>query len=298
MSIYRDITERRQAEEQRLALERKLLDSQKLESLGILAGGIAHDFNNMLTAVMGNTELAMMELSETSPTRPYLEEIEKTTLQAADLCRQMLAYSGRGKFVIQRVGINAIIEEMTHLLQISISKKNMLKFHLSPNLPAVDVDAAQMRQVVMNLVINASEAIGDNSGVISVSTGMMRADADYLYETYLGTNLAEGDYVYIEVSDTGCGMSPATKAEDFRSVFHHQVHRARPGSGRRVGHCARPQGLLEGLQRSRTWQHLQIPAALRAGRAFPVVRTPGQSCPVRMAVARCWSWMTRRPSAR
>jgi PAS domain S-box-containing protein len=219
LSIYRDITERRQAEEQRLALERKLLDSQKLESLGILAGGIAHDFNNLLTAVMGNTELAMMELSETSPTRPYLEEIEKTTLQAADLCRQMLAYSGRGKFVIQRVGVNGIIEEMTHLLQISISKKNMLKFHLSPGLPAVEVDAAQMRQVIMNLVINASEAIGDKSGVITVSTGVMRADADYLYETYLGTSLSEGDYVYIEVSDTGCGMSSSTRTKIFDPFF-------------------------------------------------------------------------------
>ena len=217
--IFRDVTERRRAEEERLTFERKLLDGQKLESLGVLAGGIAHDFNNLLTAVMGNCSLAAMEVTENSPVRPYLQNIENIAVQAADLCRQMLAYSGRGKFVIQHAQLGEVVEEMTHLLQISVNKKVVLKLNLTPGLPSVAVDAAQIRQVIMNLVINASEAIGDKSGVISISTGLMHADKEYLSEMHLPANLEEGDYIYLEVSDTGCGMTPETRARIFDPFF-------------------------------------------------------------------------------
>ena len=219
LSIFRDISERKNHERQSLALERKLLDGQKLESLGVLAGGIAHDFNNLLTGILGNAGLSLMQVSDVSPVRPYLINIEKICLQAADLCKQMLAYSGRGRFVVQKLNLNTVVEEMTQLLRISIAKKVILKFDLAQNLPAIEADSAQIRQVLMNLIINASEAIGDRSGVISIRTGVMRADRQYLGETYLAPDLPEGDYVYIEVADSGCGMNAETKAKIFDPFF-------------------------------------------------------------------------------
>ena len=219
LTTFRDLSEQRQHQRQQLALERKLMEAAKLESLGILAGGIAHDFNNLLTGILGNTGLAIMQMSELAPAHGNLENIEKLCLQAADLCKQMLAYSGRGRFVIQKLDLNKLIEEMTQLLRISIARKVVLKFDLASQLPAVEVDATQMRQVLMNLIINGSEAIGDRSGVISVHTGVMRADKSYLAESYSAPGLQEGDYVFAEISDSGCGMSPETKAKVFDPFF-------------------------------------------------------------------------------
>ena len=219
LGIFRDISERKRHEEQRLELERKLLDSQKLESLGILAGGIAHDFNNLLTAMLGNAGLAMMQVSGVSPAQPYLANIERLCVQAADLCKQMLAYSGRGQFVVQKLDLNALIGEMGQLLQISINKKNVIKFNLCETLPPIEADASQMRQVIMNLIINASEAIGDKSGTITITSGSMQADPAYLSETYLAPDLKEGRYIYIEISDTGCGMNAETRAKIFDPFY-------------------------------------------------------------------------------
>jgi PAS domain S-box-containing protein len=217
--IAEDVTDRKRAEAERLSLERKLMDAQKLESLGILAGGIAHDFNNLLTAILGNAALARMEFPPGATLQPYLVNIEKTSQQAAELCKQMLAFSGRGQFIMRKLDINGIVEEMTHLLQVSINKKTVLKLSLAANLPPVTVDPAQIRQVILNLIINASEAIGDKSGVIHASTGLMRADSAYLADTYFSPNLTAGDYVYLEVSDTGCGMSPQTRERIFDPFF-------------------------------------------------------------------------------
>jgi PAS domain S-box-containing protein len=219
LGIFRDISARKQHEKQRLALERKLLDSQKLESLGVLAGGIAHDFNNLLTGVLGNAGLCLMQTPEQSPIRAQLLSIEKICVQAADLCKQMLAYSGRGHFVIQKLNLNILVEEMTQLLRISIAKKVVMKFDLATNLPPIEADPAQIRQILMNLILNASEAIGENSGVISIRTGVMRADRVYLSESYLAPDLPEGDYVYLEVADSGCGMNAAVKAKIFDPFF-------------------------------------------------------------------------------
>ncbi|MDB6025383.1 MAG: sensor histidine kinase response regulator, partial [Verrucomicrobiales bacterium] len=217
--VVRDISGRREAEDERIALERKLLDAQKLESLGVLAGGIAHDFNNLLTAILGNASLALMHAPENSQLRPYLSNVEKTTLQAADLCKQMLAYSGRGRFQVQRLDLNELIMDMVQLLQISIHKKIDLKFELARDVPAVEADPSQIRQVILNLIINASEAIGDQSGTIIVSSGVIKADKIYLTETYLSPDLTIGKYVFIEVTDTGCGIAPETKAKIFEPFF-------------------------------------------------------------------------------
>ena len=178
-----DVTERRQAEEERRQFEAKIQQAQKLESLGVLAGGIAHDFNNLLMAILGNVDLALMDLSPASPVRPNLLEAAKASQRAADLCRQMLAYSGKGRFVVEAVDLNDLVEEMARMLEVSISKKAVLSYNFARDLPAIEADATQLRQVVMNLVINASEAIGraerrhlDHHGLHAVRPPLPRRD--------------------------------------------------------------------------------------------------------------------------
>jgi two-component system, cell cycle sensor histidine kinase and response regulator CckA len=214
-----DITDLKLAEDERRQLERKLLETQKLESLGVLAGGVAHDFNNLLAAVLGNVSLAGMHVDAESPARPYLTSIETTTHRAADLCKQMLAYSGRGRFVVQPVLVNAVIHEMVDLLKISVGKGINLNLRLSRDIPAIPADATQLRQIVMNLIINASEAIGERSGIISITTGVSRADRVSLTKSFLSPDFADGDYVTIEVSDTGCGMDEQTRSKVFDPFF-------------------------------------------------------------------------------
>ena len=214
-----EIARRMQVEEEQRALEKQMHHVQKLESLGIMAGGIAHDFNNMLMAVLGNADLALADLEPWSPVRPFIEEIEKVSRRAADLCRQMLAYSGRGKFVVKTVNLSDLLLDMAGMLEISVSKKAVLKFNCPENLPPIDSDPSQLRQIIMNLVINASEAIGNRSGVITVSTGAVECDRAYLAATFLDENLAEGLYTYLEVADTGHGMDRETKAKLFDPFF-------------------------------------------------------------------------------
>jgi PAS domain S-box-containing protein len=218
-ALAMDVTDRFRKEEDQRNLERKLQQTQKLESLGVLAGGIAHDFNNLLTAILGNASLAERELAPTMLARSHLHSIQEASMRAAELCQQMLAYSGRGKFSVQRVSINTLIEETTRLLEVSIAKNVLLRFNLAPKLPGVDADPAQLRQVIMNLVLNASEAMGDRSGAVTLTTGMMRADRTYLTETYLSPDLPEGDYIYLEVADTGVGMTEEVRARIFDPFF-------------------------------------------------------------------------------
>ncbi|GFE62746.1 PAS domain S-box protein [Geobacter sp. AOG2] len=212
LAIARDISERRKMQEE-------LVKAQKFESLGVLAGGIAHDFNNILMAIIGNADLAMMRLHKESPVIENLRKIEQAAAQAADLAKQMLAYSGRGRFVIEPIDLNFLLQEMLHMLEVSISKKALLRLNLTPNLPAVEVDATQLRQVVMNLVLNASEAIGEKSGVIAITTGYMDCDKSYLRDVWLIENISEGSYVYLEVADSGCGMSKETMKKVFEPFF-------------------------------------------------------------------------------
>ncbi len=201
-----DITEKKKSDETRRSLELKMQHAQKLESLGILAGGIAHDFNNLLMAILGNIDLALLESPEDSPVCENLQEALKASHRAADLCRQMLAYSGKGRFTVETINLNHLIEDMMSMLQISISKKAILHTNLDGSIPAVLVDTTQIRQVIMNLVINASDAIGENNGSITITTGSRYCDSAYLNETWIDENLSEGSYVSLEVSDTGCGM--------------------------------------------------------------------------------------------
>ena len=210
--VSRDVTERTLTEEHQR-------QSQKLESMGLLAGGIAHDFNNLLTAILGNLNLAQMYLVPGSRSGPFLEQAEKSVMKASALTRQMLAYSGKATLVVAPLDLNALVEEMTSLLQVSIAKKITLRLELCPDLPMVEGDAAQLQQVVMNLITNASEAIGEAPGRILVCTTVIELEGDSIQTVTPGTTLASGSYVTLEVNDDGCGMPPEVLARIFDPFY-------------------------------------------------------------------------------
>jgi CheY-like chemotaxis protein len=200
-------------------MERQVKQAQKMESLGILAGGIAHDFNNLLMVVLGHAELALNRIPPMSPAHENITEITIAARRAAELCRQMLAYAGKASFSLERVELRELVEEMAGLLKTTISKKAILNLNLERGLPPVQADPSQIRQIMMNLLINASEAIGDRSGVITVSVGATRCDEEYLQKTELPEDLVPGLYVHLEVTDTGSGMDPDTQARIFEPFF-------------------------------------------------------------------------------
>jgi PAS domain S-box-containing protein len=214
-----DITQRKDAESEKLLVERRLLEGQKLESIGVLAGGIAHDFNNLLTGIIGNANLASLDLPPQSPIRTNLKQIEQASQRAAELCQQMLAYAGKGRFVVQPVELGALVKTTVPLLQASISKRARLRFDLQPDLPAVMSDPTQIRQIVMNLVINASEALNERDGEIAITTNLVRPAADWFDGAPLAPPELNRDFVRLEVRDTGAGMSPETIAKIFEPFY-------------------------------------------------------------------------------
>lgn len=219
LGISEDITERKLEEERKRAFERKLQETQKLESLGVLAGGIAHDFNNLLVSILGNVGLVLVDLEPESPVREPVEQIKIAAQRAADLTRQMLAYSGKGRFVMQHINLNNVITEITQLLHVSINKNATLKFHLDENLPQIEGDVTQVRQVLMNLIVNASDAIGEKQGVITLTTGTVKADREYLSGNFMAPELPEGLYAFVEVADDGAGMDKETQERIFDPFF-------------------------------------------------------------------------------
>ncbi len=217
--LLRDSTERVRTEVARRQWEARLQHTQRLESLGVLAGGIAHDFNNLLMGVLGSAELALLRLPEDAPARTEVEQIVTAAHRAADLTSQMLAYSGRGTFRVQPILLSDLIREMDPLLRASLPRTCALDFHLGESLPAIEADATQLRQVLMNLVVNAGEAIGDAAGVITVRVGVRECDRAYLAGSVLDKEIPEGPYVSLEVTDTGCGMSGETQERMFEPFF-------------------------------------------------------------------------------
>ena len=214
-----DITDRRREQEEREALERKMQEAQKLESLGLLAGGIAHDFNNLLTAILGNASWIESRLAADSALKPSVDQIVRASERAADMCRQMLAYSGRGRFVLSIVDLNQLVREMAGLVRMSLSKKAELRLELADEPLHLSADATQIRQVVMNLLINASEAIGDLEGTIRVVSGLRHIDAGLAEHLSPGQALTPGEYVMLEVVDSGVGMDGETLRKIFDPFF-------------------------------------------------------------------------------
>jgi PAS domain S-box-containing protein len=214
-----DVSERKEAEDARLALERRLLEAQKLESLGVLAGGVAHDFNNLLVSVLGNASLALGELSPHAPVCDLVRRIELAARRGSELTREMLAYAGKHTIALERVDVNALVAETSDLLSVSIGSKVAMAYDLAPGLPAIEADPTQIRQIIMNLVINASEAIGGAEGTITVCTGVVELGPDALRDTLHPPEAAPGPHVCVEVQDTGCGMDAATVAKVFDPFF-------------------------------------------------------------------------------
>jgi PAS domain S-box-containing protein len=219
LSVCRDIADRLRVEAERRDLEAQVQHAQKLESLGVLAGGIAHDFNNLLMGILGHVDFALTDLDPHSPIRDDLVAVEKAARRAAELSHQMLAYSGKGRFVIEPVDLGALVDEMRHILESSISKKVALRLEPAADLPPVHGDATQLRQVVMNLIINAGEAIGDRPGTIRLTTGTVACKRSLLRKLAPADDLAEGTYVFLQVVDDGCGMDAATAARIFEPFF-------------------------------------------------------------------------------
>ena len=261
-SLVQDVTERLKAEEERRRLEAQMLHAQKLESLGVLAGGIAHDFNNLLVGMLGNAGLALLELPQGHPARQSVEQIEMVAVRAADLTHQMLAYSGRGKFMIEPVNLSRLVDEMAHLLEVSVSKAAAIHYEFEPDLPPVEADATQMRQIVMNLIINASDALESREGTITVRTGLVHADADYLAAAYLTEELQPGRFVFLEVTDTGRGMDAETSARIFDPFFSTKQ------TGRGLG-LAAVLGIVRGHHGT-----IRVTSELNKGTTFRVLLPP------------------------
>ncbi len=219
VSFAKDITERLNAEQEKAKLESRLLQAQKLESLGVLAGGIAHDFNNLLMVILGNLDLALAEIARSGNAQPMLHEADRAGKQAADLCRQLLIYAGKGNSKVEPVDVGDLLREQARMLEVSASRSVRLLLNLADDLPHINADISQLRQVFMNLIINASDAIGQAAGVISISASSLTCEREYLDNTESAQPLAPGRYVSVEVSDTGCGMDAAVRARIFDPFF-------------------------------------------------------------------------------
>ncbi len=217
-SLHEETREKERVAAEQRRLEQKVREVQRLESLGVLAGGIAHDFNNLLTTILGNAELVDRELPESAPQHERLHHVEVAARHASDLCRQMLAYSGRGALERRRIDLVELSRDMTDLMQASIAKSIVLRTRLAGSLH-VRGDASQLRQVVLNLVVNAAEAIGERDGTIELGLDRVRLTRRELDATALGHELDEGEYVALRVSDDGCGMDEATRARIFDPFF-------------------------------------------------------------------------------
>lgn len=212
---FRDISVRRRLE----GAQERVRHAQKLETLGVLAGGIAHDFNNLLGAILANADVALVDPGAERRVRPALEHIRTAVLRARELTRQLLVYSGRSERRTVAVDLSGLIRETSELLRVSVSKKVRLELDLAPELPLVDADLAQIRQVVMNLLTNASDATGSDGGRVDLRTGAAQVGADTLAECYADATVAPGDFAFFEVRDDGCGMAPDTAGRMFDPFF-------------------------------------------------------------------------------
>ena len=233
----RDVTQIVRLEESLRVLERKFHESQKMAGLGLLSSGIAHDFNNLMTVVLGNAELASME--EANVESGPLEEIKKTTLRAAELANQMLVYTGKTTLVVGSINLSSVVREMGALLDVSISKKVGIKYCLAENIPSIRGDVSQIRQVAMNLITNASEAIGDRQGVIAINIHEVYVRPGEVKNMYPPGSVVRGRHVLLEVSDTGVGMDEQTLSRIFDPQFTTKV------TGRGLGLAS----LLNAVQR-------------------------------------------------
>jgi signal transduction histidine kinase/CheY-like chemotaxis protein len=219
LSVSMDITDGKRSAIEKGAMERRLHEAQKYESIGVLASGIAHDFNNILASILGNATLAQMEKSQANDVQTYLKRIEDASLRAADLCKQMLAYAGEGRFSERALDLNEVIRGAEASLGNLVGKKAVLNFRLSLNLPMIQADPSQLLQILNNLVVNASEALGDPGGNIVISSKAVQLKQDSFGDYMAVSDLVEATYVVLEIADNGCGMDAATVGRAFDPFF-------------------------------------------------------------------------------
>lgn len=271
--VIRDISEERQAEHERRRWQQRILEMQKLESLGLLAGGLAHDFNNQLTVILGHTSLVQMKLKDNELVQGLVKPIEQAARHSMDLCQQMLSFAGRGKIHVNQVNLTQLIQESMGLLKIAGTKKVKLHCELSESLPLLQAEEAQIRQVLINLVSNSSESmLADQMGTITIKTGMIHIDESYK-NAEVTLELPKGDYVYLDVIDTGSGMDVNTRRRIFEPFFT-----TKP-TGRGLGLPA-----VLGIVRSHGGA-IEVTSKLRQGTTFrvflPLLRsTPGIVVPL------------------
>jgi two-component system, cell cycle sensor histidine kinase and response regulator CckA len=267
LGVSLDVSARLNAEREREAMHTQLLQAQKLESLGLLAGGIAHDFNNILTAILGSASAAQATVPPEHPARRDLDNVVLSARRAADLTRQMLAYSGRGNFEIRPVCLSTLVREIATLLESAISKKVEVRLRLAERLPAVEADVSQLQQVLMNLVINGAEAIGDRAGTVSIRTGVQRVGRAYAEQLRAVNEIEAGTYVFVEVNDSGCGMDADTLARIFDPFFSTKF------AGRGLG-LAAVLGIVRGHGGS-----LEVDSAPGGGTTFKVLLPASSAAP-------------------
>jgi nitrogen-specific signal transduction histidine kinase/CheY-like chemotaxis protein len=275
------MTERQREEKTRRELEGRMQHTQRLESLGVLAGGIAHDFNNLLAVIMGRASLALADLPRGSSSSTNLEEVISAARTASELTQQMLAYSGRGRFVIESIHLSRLIEDVARLVSVMISKKAVLRLDLAADLPPIEGDPAQIRQVVVNLLTNASDALGDRGGEIQVTTGTRQVRNGEWASAFPDRTLPPGTYVFLEVRDTGCGMERSTMDRIFDPFFTTKF------TGRGLG-LAAVQGIIRGHEGA-----LCVESEPGRGAAFRILlpacaKAPGPSKTPQPVVEREW----------
>jgi PAS domain S-box-containing protein len=264
--ILRDISERLRAEELQRATQRQLIEGQKLESLGVLVGGIAHDYNNLLMAILGNAGLARLEIPDNAEAHTSLAQIEDAARRAVDLTQQMLAYAGKVYLQREPVNLAVIIEGISPLMRSMIDRSISLECQLDPDIPLIQGDSSLIRRVVLSLVTNAAEAIGDQAGVIAISTSAMTLTDEQVNSDAWG-NLQPGQYAVLMVRDTGCGMDAAILPKIFDPFFSTKI----------VGHGL---GLsaAQGIMRTHRGL-LRVESSINQGSCFTMLlptSTPGE----------------------
>jgi len=258
VGVCLDISARLAAEAAQERVQKKAEEAQHLESLGVLAGGIAHDFNNLLSVILGNAALAGKRLDDQSIVTPYLQRIEHASEKAAGLCQQMLAYAGKGQFLMKQVDLSEVVHDMALLLEVSLHKHVQVEYNLASHLDLIEVDSAQIQQVIMNLVTNANEAMDEQLGKMYIKTAMTTVFAAGLPHLIGQEDVREGDYVYMEVRDEGCGMDEQTQGRMFEPFFTTKF------TGRGLGMSA-----MLGMVRSHEGM-IQVQSSLGQGSVFRV----------------------------
>ena len=257
-----EILERERSESKRKSLERQVIHAQKLESIGLLAGGIAHDFNNLLMGVLGNANLLRSRLPGGSEEEQNIEAIEYAVFRGRDLSGQLLAYAGKGQFSKEIVDLNQFVKDGRRILDVIHTESSTLRYELSENVLPIEVDIAQLQQVIMNLVTNASDSLKEGVGEVTVRTDMIEADRLYLDSCLCGNALPAGAYVLLEVSDTGTGIELENVDKIFDPFF------STKSEGRGLGLAA-----LQGIVRGHGGA-LKLESTVGKGTCFQVLFSP------------------------